>query len=159
MKSIVRIILSFVTFVFIILLICVCFLALNRNASILGYSVYIASGNSMNPVIKPGDILIVSQENTYREKDIIVYKNDEGIVVCHRVLSTDGIQFVTRGDSNNFTDGYNPTIDDVYGKVLYNLINTKTLDKYKFHALGVIIGLPIVLAILRKVFHVRSDNN
>lgn len=159
MKSIIRILLSFITFIFVILLICVCFLALNRNANILGYSIYIASGNSMNPVIQAGDILLISQVNTYHDQDIIVYKNDEGIVVCHRVLSTDGILFVTRGDNNNFTDGYNPTLDDVYGKVIFNIINTKTLDEYKYHALGVIIGIPILLAILRKVFHVRSDNN
>ena len=159
MKSILRILLSFITLILVVLLICVCFLALNRNASILGYSIYIASGSSMNPEIVEGDILLVSQEKSYKEGDIIVYKNDEDLTVCHRVISTDGIIFVTKGDSNKFTDGYNPAIEDIYGKVIFNIINTATLNKYKYHALAVIIGLPILFAIIRKVFHVRSNNN
>lgn len=53
--------------------------------------------------------------------DIIAYRNDEGINVIHRIVGTEigkngEIRYITRGDSNNASDSYKPSVDDVLGK-------------------------------------------
>ena len=159
MKYILRILLSFITVIFLFVLGCVIFFAVDNNASIMGYSIFTASGHSMTPTINEGDILLVSKEHAYRKGDIIVYKNDEGLKVCHRVIDKDGVSYITKGDSNNYTDGYNPIVEDIYGKVIFNVINTEQAVKYKYPIIVALIIVPIILTIINRSLHVRRDNN
>ena len=62
----------------------------------------------------------VSSEESLRKYDVIVYKNSEGVNIIHRIIGIEytdsGVKYVTRGDSNNQTDKYKPTFDDVIGR-------------------------------------------
>ena len=45
----------------------------------------------MTPNIKVGDAVVVDKtanKEKLKEKDIIAYKNDDGIIVIHRIIST-----------------------------------------------------------------------
>ena len=62
----------------------------------------------------------VEQDNDLELYDIISYVNDKGINVIHRIIgiseTVNGIEYETRGDSNNASDEYRPTLDNIQGK-------------------------------------------
>ena len=69
------------------------------------------------------DIIIldkVTNKNPIKKYDVIAYTNDQGIHVVHRVIDiieeNGKTRYVTRGDSNNATDKYHPTNEDIIGK-------------------------------------------
>ena len=159
MRIILRIILGFITILFLFLLGCVGFFVFNRDGNLLGFTLYTASGTSMTPTIEDGDILLVRKDPEYNENDIIVYTNDEGFSVCHRVIQKKVASYVTKGDANNFVDGYDPTVDDINGKMVFNVINVSTLNKYKYWMISLVIIIPIILYIIGRCINVRSDNN
>lgn len=159
MKSILRIILGFISLIYLFLLVCIGFFAIKKDANLMGYTIFTASGQSMVPTIEAGDILLVRKDHAYEENDIIVYKNDENLTVCHRVIKKDEVTYVTKGDSNNFIDGYNPIIDDIYGKVVYNVINVQTINKYKYVIIGALVLIPFILSLIGRGLNVRTDNN
>ena len=71
-----------------------------------------ASGSSMYPFIRDGDIITVEPiiASRIRYADIVFFQSDEGRVVVHRVIKikkADGkVCMVTRGDTMRRTDGY-----------------------------------------------------
>ena len=113
----------------------------------------------MSPTIENGDILLVRKDPEYKENDIIIYTNDEGMSICHRVIQKKTASYVTKGDNNNFIDGYDPTVDDINGKMVFNVINVKTLNKYKYWLMSLVVIIPIILYIINRCLNVRSDNN
>lgn len=70
----------------------------------------------------------VHQEADLQLYDVIAYKNNQGIHVIHRIIAIeekDGkICYVTRGDANNASDAYQPTLEDVIGKYTGKRIKT-----------------------------------
>ncbi|MBR4230954.1 MAG: signal peptidase I [Bacilli bacterium] len=159
MRNILRIILSFITCIFLFLLVCIGFFAFNKDGNFLGFTIYTAGGTSMSPTIENGDILLVRKDPEYKENDIIIYTNDEGMSICHRVIQKKTASYVTKGDNNNFIDGYDPTVDDINGKMVFNVINVKTLNKYKYWLMSLVVIIPIILYIINRCLNVRSDNN
>ena len=61
-----------------------------------------------------------ASSNDLQMYDVIAYVNDEGVNIIHRIVgfrhTSDGLRFVTRGDSNNADDEYSPLFRDVIGK-------------------------------------------
>ena len=159
MRNLLRIVLAFITLIFLFLLVCVGFFAINKDGNLMGFTIYTASGTSMTPTIEDGDILLVRKDADYNENDIIVYTNDEGMSICHRVIQKKVASYVTKGDSNNFIDGYDPTVDDINGKMVFNVINVNSLTKYKYPMLAAVIIIPIFLYIINRWLNARSDNN
>jgi len=77
------------------------------------------SGQSMFPLIKTGERIIISAKRTYAIGDIIVYKLGSA-TVCHRIVKvfdSCGVQYYqTRGDSFLHLD--EPvTVDEILGRV------------------------------------------
>jgi signal peptidase len=79
------------------------------NSGFLGVRPSLISGNSMNPALYPGDVVItrpVSPE-AIRVGDVIRFRRD-GFDVVHRVVAVEGsgaaLVFTTRGDNNNVDD-------------------------------------------------------
>ena len=52
--------------------------------------------------------------------DVISFTNDKGDNIIHRIIGIGygerGVEYETRGDSNNMSDTYRPTINDIHGK-------------------------------------------
>lgn len=61
----------------------------------------------------------VSETNMPKVHDVIAFRNDEGINVIHRIREikrgADGIHYITRGDSNDKDDTYQPVLEDIIG--------------------------------------------
>lgn len=86
-----------------------------------GTSYVIVSGDSMRPNLRPGDLVIVREQDEYRIGDVLAYRIPDGPLeggkVIHRVVggsATDG--FVLRGDNKTDLDLWRPGPADVIGR-------------------------------------------
>ncbi len=82
----------------------------------------IVSGQSMEPNLHFGDLVIVHKADSYRAGDVVAYRNaDLDRYVIHRIIDEDRGRFLLQGDNNSWTDGYEPTREEVLGKLWVHL--------------------------------------
>jgi signal peptidase len=85
-------------------------------------SYVLVGGQSMEPTIHAGSLVVAFAAGDYRVGDVVVYQVPEGDVasgrqVIHRIVggsSTDG--FVLQGDNTSASDIWRPTGSDILGK-------------------------------------------
>lgn len=80
---------------------------------------------SMTPNINVGDAVVIDKnanKDKLKEKDIIAYKNADGVLVIHRIINvnSDGT-FITKGDYNNTSDPLYVNKKQVVGKVMLKI--------------------------------------
>ena len=81
-------------------------------------SYIIVIGNSMEPNFHIGDLVIVHEEATYQVGDAVVYHNvDLENFVFHRIIKDELGRFTLQGDNNSWADNYQPSKEDVIGKL------------------------------------------
>jgi len=81
-------------------------------------SYIIIVGKSMEPNFHIGDLVIVHQEANYQIGDAVVYRNLElSNFVFHRIIEQKLGRFTLKGDNNSWTDAYQPSKDEVLGKL------------------------------------------
>ena len=139
-------------------IVCVIFIMnknINKITKIGPYSSFVVTGGSMYPNLIEGDLIIVKKEDSYKVEDVITYRNDENGITTHRIIRIEDDKYYTKGDSNNYEDGYFILKEDIYGKVKYRIEKINKLIEfiwnYKYLCLAVIIIIPIILKVLSKV--------
>ena len=81
-------------------------------------SYVIVIGNSMEPNFHIGDLVITHQEPIYQIGDAVVYRNLElSSFVFHRIISQELERYTLKGDNNLWTDTYQPSREEVLGKL------------------------------------------
>ena len=91
------------------------------STGILGFYVFALGSSSMEPALKPGDIILVRKVslNDVRLGDIIAYENPENdLIVVHRVVALGDGYLVAKGDMNGEPDPLNVTAAMLLGKVV-----------------------------------------
>ena len=87
-------------------------------------------GDSMEPTISSGDVVVLLARNEYRVGDVVAYRVPEmgDAVILHRIVdriaesdehvggSRVVMRSVLRGDNNTFTDRHRPTDADIVGR-------------------------------------------
>lgn len=68
-----------------------------------GYGAAVVLSGSMEPEFSEGDLIIVKETDDYKPKDIVVFQ-DENTLVVHRIISIDGETITTKGDANESAD-------------------------------------------------------
>ena len=118
---------------------------LNKDyANIFGYTFFEVATGSMANTLNIGDIVVVKVNESFKENDIIVYK-EENSFITHRVIKIDGQDLITRGDANNSEDKPIKS-DQILGKVIY--IIPKIGIWRKVLASPEILGMIIIFIIL-----------
>jgi len=75
------------------------------------------SGNSMEPGIHTGDLVIVRPGSAYQVGEIVTYRNAElGQLVLHRIIGQESGRFIFKGDNNSWVDSYRPTLEELVGR-------------------------------------------
>lgn len=75
------------------------------------------NGNSMEPTIQQGDLIIVRKTDQYRIGDAVAYLNpDLQKVVFHRIVGLTLDRFNFQGDNNTWIDSYKPSLNELIGK-------------------------------------------
>lgn len=82
----------------------------------------IVAGNSMEPDFHLGDLVIVRKAGTYQVGDIVTYNNVEmDRDVFHRIIGVEGDRYIIKGDHNIWTDSYQPSQEELVGKLWIHL--------------------------------------
>ena len=70
-----------------------------------GRLIYTCVGDSMNPLIKEGDLLVISNVTRPLKKyDIPLYKRDNGQYVLHRIIDIEHGGYVMCGDNRDIAE-------------------------------------------------------
>ena len=138
------------------------FLYPDKVPSFMNFKPFIVLSDSMLPAIKSGDLVLVRQVNTSElaKGDIIAYKEGDS-VITHRIVRIDevtgGMQYITKGDSNNAEDTTPVTADMVEGTYLLHIHNLGNVALFMQEPLGIMlfIALPLILFILYDILRRR----
>ena len=68
-----------------------------------GCGVAVVLSGSMEPTIRIDDLIIVTEQEDYRENDIVAYQSGS-MVVVHRIIEVEPDTVITQGDANNAPD-------------------------------------------------------
>lgn len=80
-------------------------------------SYVVTSGNSMEPDLHEGDLVIVRASDSYEVGDVVAYMNGSlGSPVLHRIIGVDSGSYVLQGDNNDFIDSYRPGKTEILGR-------------------------------------------
>ena len=84
--------------------------------------------DSMNPVFKKNDIIIIQEQNEYKVGDIVAYIAEDGNIVTHRIIEKNENGFYTKGDNNNTKDETLIHSNSIIGKFKTILYSSKTRE-------------------------------
>ena len=123
-----------------------------------GYGAAVVLSGSMEPEMFKGDLIVVKELETYRQKDIVVYQSKSSLVV-HRIISIDGDAVITQGDANNTPD--DPiSLSAIKGKVLFRVPyvgSVVNLIKTPIGTVGIIAIAILLIEIPRKNEKKKDD--
>ena len=94
--------------------------------AVLGFKLMIVLSGSMEPVMMPGDVVVVAPVDTdaLTPGDIVSFwrrMDDTDIIITHRIIGIDaeGGMFTTKGDNNNAADDVLLEKDDIIGRTVF----------------------------------------
>lgn len=121
-------------------------LAGNQLPMPMGVGMAVVLSGSMEPELQVGELIFVRQQDDYRSGEVVVYQNGSSLVV-HRVVQTDGVTVITRGDANNAPDA--PIdVSQIKGAVVGSIPYVGTVARWLRTPLGVVLILGLVLLLL-----------
>src|SRR5699024_796912 len=104
-----------------------------KNTNLFGYQFKLVLSGSMEPSIQTGSIIAIklkSDETNFKKDDVITFLTENNSIVTHRIVKTDGKEYITKGDANNINDLKSVSTENIIGK--YNGF-TIPLVGYIFH--------------------------
>lgn len=129
----------------------------NEVPSFFGWKPFIVLSGSMETQIMTGDIAVVKEINTeeLNENDIIAFKDNENIVVTHRIVDIikeeDGkIKYKTKGDNNNIEDDGYVYPEQVEGIYKFRIGKLGNLALFIQTPVGMVvcISIPLIMLLL-----------
>lgn len=90
---------------------------------IIGYRSYTVLSGSMEPEFYPGDIVITKHKNKTDIKinDIVTYRDNDGVIITHRIIEETPDGYITKGDNNNVEDADILTKENIIGEVKFSI--------------------------------------
>ena len=86
--------------------------------NVFGYTYFVVATGSMSGTIEVDDIIFVKITKEVKTNDVITFKNKDGDIITHRLITKSGDSYVTKGDVNNVAD--EPiTKNQIIGKVTF----------------------------------------
>jgi len=89
----------------------------HSRIKLFGYSFLVVTSGSMEPVLTPGDLIIVQAQSEYRAGEIVTYPAD-GFLVTHRIKAIVDENLILQGDANNAADPHPVPSEQILGKVV-----------------------------------------
>jgi signal peptidase len=81
----------------------------------------IIEGNSMEPEISVGDLVISRSGANYGINQRVVYKHPQVGFVFHRIIDQEDDTYILKGDNNDWVDSYQPTTDEIVGSYWFKI--------------------------------------
>ena len=160
-----RIALGVVFAILIFLLFVLSVLAFQRIAGknipkVFGFAPLTVLTGSMEPVIYPGDMIVIQEADSYEEGDIITYVRMQGQTsTTHRIVDiyTEGgiTYYVTKGDNNN-TEDFPIVFSQIEGKVVLIIPGLGTFIEWLKTPAGITAILLFICVIAAFVYIVKT---
>lgn len=120
MKKCVKIIGECFLGIVILFLICnmvINFVSVNYVAKFGNYALFDVNGNSMNPTLKDGDLIVIkTNESDYKVGDIISFVDTDEVIVTHKIVEIkENGCMITKGDNRDTVDDVCVLNDNVVG--------------------------------------------
>lgn len=102
------------------------FLALRPQALGGPVAYLMVTGDSMEPTLTEGDLVVVRRQASYGPGDVVAYRVPKGEVgaggvVIHRIVGSTDDGYALKGDSRQATDAWRPKPEDVVGRMWLTL--------------------------------------
>ncbi|RLD05092.1 MAG: signal peptidase I [Chloroflexota bacterium] len=110
------------------------------------------TGNSMEPEIELGDLVIARAAVDYQLDQRVVYRHPQVGFVFHRIIGQDEDVFLCKGDNNEWTDSYHPQNNDIVGKYWFYLPGGGTMINKLREPLFFVLFTLIILGVLASIF-------
>jgi signal peptidase I len=150
---------------FIYLFFVVAFWIILAPQQIGGRDLYIIiSGNSMEPLLKNGDLATIRPDNAYHIGDVILYHHPDLGPVIHRIIGTEGENFIVKGDHNEWVDSASPSQPEIVGKLWFH-VNSAGMIIEKFRTpvgaalLAGVLGIFVLWPLWEKSTHEEISNH
>lgn len=113
---------------------------------------------SMEPTIRAGELVVISEKLNYKVGDIVTYRDEDNFLVTHRIVEKIGNDVVTKGDNNNIVDN-KITIENIVGKVVFH---SKLLGFFLLYILKPLIIVYVIIFFIMNFYFSkkgRCENN
>jgi len=133
--------------------------------SIFGHKLFIVMSGSMQSKINIGDMVVIKEIDAKELKtnDIIAFKGAENQVTTHRIINVVNdngeIGFETKGDSNNVKDEAIVHINDIEGKMVFNIPKIGELVLFIQKPLGIFLSIIVILLIVGIMFIIENQKS
>jgi len=132
---------------------------------LLGFKSVVVLTDSMEPMISPFSLVIVSPESDIRIGDVILYEvelSKKKYKVLHRVIDIKEkkgqIVYITKGDNRRYADAWYVSRDNVIGKLLFSVPYVGYVSYYGVHLLSLIYPLVSTYLFYRLLLRVWVKN-
>ncbi len=90
---------------------------------LIGFRSYTVLSGSMEPEFYPGDLVITQHKDKadIKVNDIVTYRDNEGIIITHRIIEETNEGYITKGDNNNVKDADILKDQDIIGEVKFSI--------------------------------------
>jgi signal peptidase len=119
------------------------------------YEVKIVQSGSMEPSINTGAIVVVKPQESYTVGDVVTFGEDDKthVPTTHRIIAdriVEGtVRFTTKGDANEDQDPGEIALDDIIGKVVFDIPALGYVLDFARKPLGfaLLIGIPAAVIV------------
>lgn len=129
----------------------------NEVPSFFGWKPFILLSGSMETQIMTGDVAVVKKidANELKENDIIAFKDDDNIVITHRIIEiikdeNGNTKYKTKGDNNNDEDDGFVRPEQIEGIYKFRIGKLGNLALFVQTPVGMVIciSIPLILLLL-----------
>lgn len=112
------------------------------------YAILVVLTDSMEPTIEGSELILIKEESTYQAGDIVTYRDEDNLLITHRIVEIETDTFVAKGDGNEGTDE-KMALEKIEGKVIFHskILGMFILYYLKFLIVAYIVFLLIVYLI------------
>lgn len=90
---------------------------------LIGFRTYTVLSGSMEPAFYPGDMVITQHKDKadIKVNDIVTYRDNEGLIITHRIIEETSEGYTTKGDNNNVNDADILKKENIIGEVKFSI--------------------------------------
>ena len=95
----------------------------DKMFKLIGFRSYTVLSGSMEPKFYPGDMVITQHKDKadIKVNDIVTYRDNEGVIITHRIIDETSEGYITKGDNNNVNDAGVLKKENIIGEVKFSI--------------------------------------
>lgn len=126
---------------------------------VFGYTSAIIISGSMSGAMEINDMVIARVQPSYAQRDVILFRDAHGTIVCHRIVALEDGSYITKGDANNVADADPVPPERVIGKVKLVIPKVGVVQVYMSHPLGMAALAAVVILVVMLPYFGRKKRD